>query len=63
MDYYLNEQQIEELENFDHIANDLSELFEELEEFNMKDYLNSNIDYWNEFSYFNCQRSASSEWS
>jgi|TARA_B100000035_G_C20928998_1_gene522147 hypothetical protein len=45
MDYYLNEQQIEELENFDHIANDLSELFEELEEFNMKDYLNSNIDY------------------
>ena len=45
MDYYLNEQQIEELESFDHVANDLSELFEELEEFNMKDYLNSNIDY------------------
>jgi|TARA_B100000900_G_C20260679_1_gene585866 hypothetical protein len=45
MDYYLNEQQIEELENFDYITNDLSELFEELEEFDMKDYLNSNIDY------------------
>tara|TARA_R100000479_G_scaffold19109_1_gene7268 strand:+ start:122 stop:259 length:138 start_codon:yes stop_codon:yes gene_type:complete len=45
MDSYLNEQQVEELINFDYIGEDtLSELIEE-EEFSMKEYLNSNIDY------------------
>ena len=44
MDYYLNEQQIEELANFDYVSEDLSDLIEE-EKFNVNDYLNSNIDY------------------
>jgi uncharacterized protein YllA (UPF0747 family) len=37
--------QIEEIENFDFVERDLTELIEEENDFNMKDYLNSNIDY------------------
>jgi len=44
MDCYLSEQQIEELVNFDQYE-DLSDLIEEEQEFNMNEYLNSNIDY------------------
>ena len=44
MNYYLTEQQIEELVNFDQYE-DLSDLIEEEQEFNMNEYLNSNIDY------------------
>jgi hypothetical protein len=44
MDYYLNEQQIEELVNFDQ-HEDLSDLIEEEQNFSMNEYLNSNIDY------------------
>lgn len=44
MDWF-DDIQIEELENFDFIEEDLSELIEEEKNFNMKDYLNSNIDY------------------
>ena len=44
MDYYLSEQQIEELVNFDQYE-DLSDLIEEDQDFNMNEYLNSNIDY------------------
>ena len=44
MDYYLSEQQIEELVNFDQYE-DLSDLIEEDQNFNMNEYLNSNIDY------------------
>lgn len=45
MDHFLSEQQIEELVNFDHVAEDLEDLIEEDQKFNMNDYLNSNIDY------------------
>jgi len=45
MDYYLSEQQVEELVNFDHVYQDLEDLIEEEQDFNMKEYLNSNIDY------------------
>ena len=44
MDYYLNEQQIEELVNFNQYE-DLSDLIEEEQNFSMNEYLNSNIDY------------------
>lgn len=44
MNYYLTEQQIEELVNFDQYE-DLSDLIEEEQEFNMNEYLNSKIDY------------------
>ena len=37
--------QIEELQNFDFVERDLIELIEEENDFNMKEYLNSNIDY------------------
>ena len=61
MDYYLSEQQIEELVNFEQYE-DLPDLIEEEQEFNMNEYLNSNIDYCsNELSYRNCQRPASPE--
>ena len=53
MDSYLSEQQVEELVNFDYVSEDLSDLIEE-EKFNVNDYLNSNIDYWNELSYRYC---------
>ena len=45
MDYYLTEQQVEELVNFDHVYQDLEDLIEDEQNFNMKEYLNSNIDY------------------
>lgn len=46
MDYYLNEQQIEELINFDSHEKDLNDLIDQGDEkFNLKEYLNSNIDY------------------
>ena len=38
--------QIEELQNFDFVGEDLIDLIEEEKDFNMKDYLNSNYDYW-----------------
>ena len=44
MDWF-DDIQIEELENFDFIEEDLSELIEERNNFNMNEYLNSNIDY------------------
>ena len=44
MDCYLSEQQIEELVNFDQ-HEDLSDLIEEDQKFDINDYLNSNIDY------------------
>ena len=44
MDRYLSEQQVEELINFDQ-HEDLSDLIEEDQKFNINDYLNSNIDY------------------
>lgn len=37
--------QIEELENFDFVGEDLSDLIEEENNFNLNEYLNSNIDY------------------
>lgn len=37
--------QIEELQNFDFVGEDLIDLIEEENNFNMKDYLNSNYDY------------------
>ena len=45
MDYYLTEQQVEELVNFDHVYQDLEDLIEDEQDINMKEYLNSNIDY------------------
>ena len=45
MDYYLSEQQIEELVNFDYVCQDLEDLIEEEQDFNMNEYLKSNIDY------------------
>ena len=37
--------QIEELQNFDFVGDDLIDLIEEENDFNMKDYLNGNYDY------------------
>jgi len=37
--------QIEELQNFDFVGEDLIDLIEEENDFNMKNYLNSNYDY------------------
>ena len=45
MDPYLTEQQVEELVNFDYIEQDLADLIEDGEKFDINDYLNSNIDY------------------
>ena len=45
MDPFLTEQQIEDLVNFDYIEQDLSDLIEEQNDFNMNEYLNSNYDY------------------
>ena len=45
MDNYLTEQQVEELVNFDSVAQDLMDLIEDTQKFNMEEYLNSNIDY------------------
>ena len=38
--------QIEELQNFDFVGEDLIDLIEEENDFNMNEYLNSNYDYW-----------------
>ena len=54
MDWF-DDIQIEELENFDFIEEDISELIEETNNFNMKEYLNSNIDYW---QFLNCPPSS-----
>ena len=48
MDNYLTEQQVEELVNFDSVEQDLMDLIEDTQKFNMDEYLNSNIDYWND---------------
>ena len=45
MDYYLNEQQVEELVNFDYVEQDLADLIDDEQKFDINDYLNSNIDY------------------
>ena len=37
--------QIEELENFDFVERDLTDIIEEQDDFNMNDYLNGNYDY------------------
>jgi len=44
MDWF-DDVQVEELQNFDFVEQDLIELIEENTEFNMNEYLNSNIDY------------------
>jgi len=44
MDWF-DDIQIEELANFDFVCEDLEELIIEQQEFNMNEYLNSNIDY------------------
>ena len=44
MDWF-DDIQVEELQNFDFIEDDVSELIEETKNFNMNEYLNSNIDY------------------
>ncbi len=59
MDWY-DDIQVEELINFDHKEEDLEDLVEETKDFNMKNYLNSNIDYWNELPHRYCQRPVSS---
>jgi hypothetical protein len=45
MDYYINDQQIEELVNFDYVCEDLEDLIAEEQDFSMNEYLKSNIDY------------------
>ena len=45
MNNYLTEQQVEELVNFDSVEQDLMDLIEDTQKFNMEEYLNSNIDY------------------
>ena len=50
MDWF-DDVQVEELENFDFIEEDISELVEEKNNFNLNEYLNSNIDYW---QFLNC---------
>ena len=45
MDHYLKEQQVEELVNFDYVEQDLADLIDDEQKFDINDYLNSNIDY------------------
>ena len=45
MDYYLTEQQVEELVNFDHVYENLEDLVQDEQKFDMNEYLKSNIDY------------------
>jgi len=45
MDPFLTEQQIEELVEFDHVEEDLIDLIEDNQKFNMNEYLNGNYDY------------------
>ena len=44
MDWF-DDIQVKELENFDFIEEDITELVEEKNNFNLNEYLNSNIDY------------------
>jgi hypothetical protein len=44
MDHF-DDIQIEELENFDFVGDDLTEIIEEENNFNLKDYINGNYDY------------------
>jgi len=44
MDWF-DDNQIEELQNFDFIEEDISDLIEEKNNFNLNEYLNSNYDY------------------
>jgi len=37
--------QVEELENFDFVERDLTDIIEEQDDFNMNEYLNGNYDY------------------
>ena len=41
----LNEQQVDELVNFDYVEQDLADLIDDEQKFDINDYLNSNIDY------------------
>lgn len=50
MNHFIDEKQIEELVEFDYVEedsqfDDLTDLVEENSNFNINDYLNSNIDY------------------
>ena len=45
MDHYLNKQQVEELVNFDYVEQDLADLIDDEQKFDINDYINSNIDY------------------
>ena len=38
--------QIEELQNFDFVAEDLVDLIDEDDKFNINEYINGNYDYW-----------------
>ena len=48
MDWY-DDIQVEELENFDFVSEDLEDPVQEQKDFNMKEYLNGNIDYWKQW--------------
>ena len=45
MDCY-DDIQIEELQNFDFVAEDLVDLIDEDDKFNINEYINGNYDYW-----------------
>ena len=45
MDCY-DDIQIEELQNFDFVAEDLADLIDEDNKFNINEYINGNYDYW-----------------
>lgn len=45
MDSY-DDIQIEELQNFDFVAEDLADLIDEDNKFNINEYINGNYDYW-----------------
>ena len=45
MDSY-DDIQIEELQNFDFVAEDLIDLIDEDNKFNINEYINGNYDYW-----------------
>tara|TARA_Y100000385_G_C12747345_1_gene489418 strand:+ start:112 stop:246 length:135 start_codon:yes stop_codon:yes gene_type:complete len=44
MDWF-DDIQVEEMENFDFVSEDIEDLVEKQKEFNIKEYLNGNIDY------------------
>ena len=45
MDCY-DDIQIEELQNFDFVEEDLVDLIDEDDKFNINEYINGNYDYW-----------------